>query len=185
LSENSPFDDSKIENDDENGTNLALSKTYFDFEGIGPIESDVEPVDELKEFCNLVIESINTRKKSIQNDLFGQILTFYAVLSYEANSENEELKAKDQYLTMVSVYQDLVNNLHKKENYRAIFYTHWPGGQLPDEYKAWVQLKFNNCKNGNDDSLNAWIAKEAGKFTSATKEVYLLKSLLKKRNPFG
>ena len=44
LSENSPFDDSKIENDDENGTNLALSKTYFDFEGIGPIESDVEPV---------------------------------------------------------------------------------------------------------------------------------------------
>jgi hypothetical protein len=152
---------------------LAISKHYFDSEGIGPIDSDVPVVDEVEAFCKLVIESIAYGKKTVSNDLFTQILQFYALLAYEANALAGDLKQADLALRMVSIYQDIALNLNLKEDYQEVFFKKWPNAKLPEEYLNWVDLKFAHGKNGTAEGLNAWVAKEFGKYKTAADDIKL------------
>ena len=94
---------------------LIISKGYFDTEGIGPIDSDVPVVDEVQNICNLIMDNIAyAKKKNSTNDLFQQILQFYALLAYEANALAGDLKHVDLVLRMTAVYQDIAHNLPLK-----------------------------------------------------------------------
>jgi hypothetical protein len=160
------------ESEEIGNVNLAISKHYFTLEGIGPIDSDVPVVDEVQAFCNLLIDSIAYHKKrSSHNDMFIQILQFYALLAYEANALAGDLKHADLALRMTALYQDLMQNLHLKEEYQEVFFKKWPNGKLPDAYINWVDAKFAAAKNGTIEALNAWTAKEFPKHKSATEDV--------------
>ena len=124
-------------------SNLAISKVSFSTEGIGPLDSDVPVVDEIQAFCNLVLESIAySKKKNNANSLFVQILQFYALLAYEANSLAGDMKGADLALRMTAVYQGMALNLHLKEEYLEVFFRKWPNGKLLDAYMNWVDSKF-------------------------------------------
>jgi len=83
------------------------------------------------------------------------------------------MKSADHALLMTTTYTDLVSNLSIMESYREIFFRHWPDGQIPQKYLNWAGEKFNHAKNGKEEGLNAWIAKEASKFTSSSKDTKL------------
>jgi len=151
----------------------AISKNYFNFEGIGPIESDIPVVDEVESFCSTMKSAFQVGKKALLNDMFNQIFNFFAVMSYQANLTSGEMKAADHGLTMANTYMDLVSNLSMKEDYHEIFYKHWPGDEIPQEYRTWADDMFNHGKNGKDADLNKWIDKEASKYSSANRETKL------------
>lgn len=151
----------------------AISRNFFDFEGIGEIEGDVPIVDEVKAYCDLVMETIFQGKKAIQNEMFGQIFMFFAVKAYDVNLSGGEMKISEYALKMVATYQDLLENLPLKVDFIDVFFSKWPGGQIPEEYKAWAQQKFTYGKNGKDDALNAWVTKEAPKYALESKEIKL------------
>ena len=55
----------------------AISKNYFNFEGIGPIESDIPVVDEVESFCSTMKSAFQVGKKALLNDMFNQIFNFF------------------------------------------------------------------------------------------------------------
>ena len=48
FEESSVCADSRVDGKELEDGEFAISRNYFDFEGIGPIESDVEPCDEVQ-----------------------------------------------------------------------------------------------------------------------------------------
>jgi hypothetical protein len=173
FEESSVCADSRVDGKEQEDGEFAISRNYFDFEGIGPIESDVEPCDEVQAFCDLVKDTLYHGKKRALNDMFNQILTFYAVKAYDVNLSAGEMKVSDYALKMVATYKDLVDNLSLMDDFRDVFFSKWSNSKLPDDYAAWVQVKFENGKNGKEDALNAWVAKEAPRYASDSKEVKL------------
>ena len=149
-----------------NSTNYAIAKNFFNFDGIGPIESDVIVVDEVELFVVTARAAINSGKKALCNDMFNQIFNFFAVMAYhQANLTAGEMKAADHGLAMTTTYTDLVSNLSVKEDWHDIFFSKWPGDELPQEYKTWADEKFRHAKNGKDAGLQAWVEKEASKYS--------------------
>ena len=129
-----------VANGENCDVDLIISKGYFDTEGIGPIDSDVPVVDEIQNICDLIMDNIAySKKKNTTNDLFQQILQFYALLAYEANALAGDLKHVDLVLRMTAVYQDIAHNLPLKEEYQEVFFRKWPNGKLPDAYVNWVE----------------------------------------------
>jgi hypothetical protein len=148
-----------------NETTYAIAKNFFNFEGIGPIESDVVVVDEVELFVDTARAAIASGKKAVMNDMFNQIFAFFAVMAYQANLTAGEMKAADHGLAMTITYTDLVSNLSMKEDWHDIFFSKWPGDELPQEYKTWADEKFNRAKNGKDAGLQAWVDKECSKYS--------------------
>lgn len=167
-------EESLIENDDaDEKSPYAISKSYFDFEPVGPMDSDVEFIDEVQSFCVVAMEVIRSGKKAAMNDIFGQILSFFAVKAYDINRSGGEMRIADCAIKMAATYQDLVSNLYLDQDFFELFFRKWPGHKLPEEYNAWVDKKIQYGKSGSDDLLNAWITKEASHHSIATKEVKL------------
>ena len=148
-----------------NSTNYAIAKNFFNFDGIGPIESDVVVVDEVELFVCTARAAIASGKKAVINDIFNQIFCFFAVMAYQANLTAGEMKAADHGLVMTTTYTDLVSNLHLKEDWHELFFSKWPGDDLPQEYKTWADEKYNHAKNGKDAALQAWVEKDASKYS--------------------
>jgi len=50
---------------DKDGDNfeMAISRNFYDFESIGPIDSDVESFDEVKAFCDIAKAVFKATKK--------------------------------------------------------------------------------------------------------------------------
>jgi RNase P subunit RPR2 len=161
------------DNEDDEVVEIAISKNFFDFENIGPIDSDVPVIDEVQSFVDVVMDCIMNGRKQAFNELFGQILQVFASVAYEAVYTIGEMKAAEHALVMFTTYQDLLRNLHLKDGYAEAFFRKWPGGVLPEEFYAWADNKFANGKNGKEESLNEWINKEAPKHASASKETKL------------
>ena len=148
-----------------NSTNYAIAKNFYNFEGIGPIESDVVVVDEVELFVCTARAAIASGKKALINDIFNQIFSFFAVMAYQANLTAGERKAAEHGLIMTTTYTDLVSNLHLKEDWHEVFFSKWPGDDLPQEYKTWTDEKFNHANNGKDAGLQGWVDKEASKYS--------------------
>jgi hypothetical protein len=129
-------------------------------ERMGPIDSDTQVIDEVQSFIDAVMDTIRNGTKQKINEIFGQILQFYATMAYEANYVLGEMKVADQALVMVSTYQSLVQNLHLKEGYSDVFFTKWPGGTLPEEYLSWVERKYEHGVKGKDEPLNISVKAE-------------------------
>ena len=112
ISDNMAADPS--DNDDNDIVELAISKNYFDFEKIGPIDSDVPVIDEVQSFIDVVMDCIRNGRKQSFNDSFGQILQFFATLAYESLYTIGEMKTAEHALAMVTTYQDLLHNLKRE-----------------------------------------------------------------------
>jgi len=143
-------------NDNDAGaSNYAITKNFFNFEGIGPIEGDVEDIDEVQLFCQTAGDA------SQINDICKQIFAFVAVKAYDANLTAGEMKASEHGLVMTSTYQELVSNLPMMEDFHEVFYKYWPGSdhELPHAFKDWSDAKFTKAKNGTDAGLNDWVSK--------------------------
>ena len=151
-----------------NSTSYAIAKNFFNFEGLGPIESDVVVVDEVEEFVVTAKAAIVTGKKALINDIFNQIFNFFAVMAYQANLTAGEMKAADHGIAMTTTYTDLISNLALKEDWHDVFFSKWPGDELPQEYKTWTDELFRHGKNGKDADLQKWIDKEASKYSSSS-----------------
>jgi hypothetical protein len=65
------------------GWRICNFEKLFDFEGIGPIESDVEPCDEVQAFCDLVKDAL-----------------------FQGKKRAEEMKVSDYALKMVATYKE-------------------------------------------------------------------------------
>ena len=169
--DNDAFDD-----DDglEPNSTLAISKNFFNFESMGPIESNVPVTDEIQSFIDVTMAAtIIGAKKSVVNDLFGQIHNFFAVMAYNANLTSGEMRAADHGLLMTNTYTDLLSNLHMKEDFNEHFFSKWPDKKLPARYKIWCDDIFAQGKSNKDTALNSWIDKEASKYSSSSKDVKL------------
>ena len=103
-------------------SDIAVSKNCFDMERMGPIDSDTQVIDEVQSFIDAVMDTIRNGTKQKLNEMFGQILQFYATMAYEANYVLGEMKVADHALVMVATYQSLVQNLHLKEGYSDVFF---------------------------------------------------------------
>jgi hypothetical protein len=158
---------------ENDSSDIFVSKNCFDMERMGPIDSDTPVIDEIQSFIDAVMDTIRNGTKQKLNEMFGQILQFYATLAYEAVYVLGEMKVADHALVMVSTYQSLVQNLHMKEGYNDVFFSKWPGGTLPEEYLSWVDQKYEHGVKGKDESLNIWIQKEAPKHVAAPKDTKL------------
>ena len=65
-------------NDNDVGaSNYAITKNFFNFDGIGPIEGDVEDIDEVLLFCQTAGEAFRSEKPSQINDICKQIFAFF------------------------------------------------------------------------------------------------------------
>ena len=157
----------------EIASNLAISKNFFNFEGIGAIESDVAVIDEVQSFVDTCTFAITTTKKGLINDIFKQIFAFFALKCYDMNLTSGEMRTADYGLKMAGTYLDLIGNLPMVEDYQGHFYSKWPRGELPEEYKHWADEKFNHGKNGKDEGLDSWIANNADKYSGASKDIKL------------
>ena len=71
-------DDSDSDNDGEE-IEMAISRNFYDFESMGPIDSDVDVIDEVKSFCDIAQAVFKSDKKAEVNDICGQILNFFAM----------------------------------------------------------------------------------------------------------
>ena len=157
----------------DNSSSYAITKNFFDFEGIGPIDGNVVVVDEIESFVCTTRAIIASGKKAPLNDIFNQIFNFFAVLAFDANLTAGDMKAADHGLAMTTSYSDIVNNLSMKEDWHNIFFSKWPDDKLPQEYLTWADEVFRHGKSGKDADLNKWIDKEASKYSSASKEIKL------------
>ena len=157
----------------ENSSSYAITKNFFNFEGIGPIDGNVVVVDEIESFVCTTRAIIANGKKAPLNDIFNQIFNFFAVMAYDANLTAGDMKAADHGLAMTTSYSDIVSNLSMKEDWHGIFFSKWPGDALPQEYLTWADEVFRHGKNGKDADLNKWIDKEASKYSGAAKEIKL------------
>ena len=149
--------------------NYAIAKNFFNFEPLGPIDADVEVVDEIESF----VQTFNTVKlaknKNPFNALCHQILNFFAMKAFDANLSGPEMKIADYAILMVDTYRDIVENLSKETAYKEIFFNKWlPDKALPTAYTTWVEEIYNKGPQNSD--LNKWIDKHAQKFSRSTKE---------------
>ena len=65
----------------ENSSSYAITKNFFDFEGIGPIDGNVVVVDEIESlFVCTARAIIASGKKAPLNDIFNQIFNLFACL---------------------------------------------------------------------------------------------------------
>lgn len=157
---------------DQIDDNLAITKGYFDQSKLMPIDDICEPIDEIELFIITASDVIKDGKKQACKDIFNQIRCFFALKAYDANLVMGEMKAADHAIKMKDTYEDLVNNLPLVSDYNELFFSKWPGGKLPDKYKIWIDDLFKDGP-GSDEKLEAYIAKNASKYRTATKEVKL------------
>ena len=101
--------------------NYAIAKKNFNFEPLGPIDSDVPVVCELELFITTTTIVLLAGNKNPINAVFNQILNFFAMKAYEANLTAGELKISDYAILMVDKYRDIVDNLPKEEAYKKLF----------------------------------------------------------------
>ena len=150
---------------------MQLSKNFFNFEGLGPIDADIPLVCELELFVTTskIVEA--ARNKSPMNLSFIQILSFFAMMTYDAILTAGELKIADYTILMVDKYGDIVYNLPKETAYKELFFSKWPENLIPQAYHNWVDELFK--KGPTNTTLNSWIDKHAQKYSTSTKEVKL------------
>eukprot|EP01037_Dinobryon_pediforme_P018622 gene18622-18913_t len=108
-------------------------------------------------------------------DGFSHEVPKFEVFGKVSGSDQKALRANlaaDHAIKMKDTYEDLVNNLPLVSDYNELFFSKWPGGKLPDKYKIWIDDLFKDGP-GSDEKLEAYIAKNASKYRTATKEVKL------------
>ena len=112
--------------------NYVITKNNFNFEPLGPIDSDVPVVCELDLFVSTttIIVLLAGNKNPI-NSVFNQILNFFAMKAYDATLTAGELKIADYAILMVDKYKDIVDNLPKEEAYKEMFFFKWPNKGVP------------------------------------------------------
>ena len=143
----------------------------FNFEPLGPIDSDIPVVCELELFVTTTTIVLLAGNKNPINAVFNQILNIFAMKAYDANLTAGELKISDYAILMVDKYRDIVDNLPKEEAYKELFFNKWPNKCIPQAYTSWVEEVFK--KGPHNTELNKWIDKHAQKYAHATKEVKL------------
>jgi hypothetical protein len=74
--------DSDIDGDE---IEMAIFRNFYDFEAIGPIDSDVDAIDEVKSFCDIAQAVFKSDKKAEVNNLCGQIFNIYAMKFFLVN----------------------------------------------------------------------------------------------------
>jgi hypothetical protein len=78
-------------------------------------------------------------------------------MAYQANLTAGEMKAADHGIAMTTTYTDLISNLALKEDWHDVFFSKWPGDELPQEYNTWTEELFRHGTNGKDADLQKWI----------------------------
>ena len=128
----------------------AITKNYFQFEPIGPIDSDIDPVDEVENFIITTRAIILSDKVSAKNSIFKQILCFFATLAYNAVVDSGvEMNSVDIYLAMDLKYRDILDNLNMEEAYNEAFFSKWPDRVLPPEFYNWAEFLLQYFHHGS------------------------------------
>ena len=108
--------------------NYAIANCFFNFEPLGPIDSDIPVVYELELVVSTTTIVLLAGSKNPINSVFNQILIFFAMKAYDANLTAGELKIADYAILMVDKYEDIVDNLPKEEAYKELFFSNTENG---------------------------------------------------------
>ena len=151
--------------------NYAIAKNFFNFEPLGPIDSDVPVVYELELFLNTTtIVLFLAGNKNPMNSVFNQILNFFAMKAYDANLTAGELKIADFVILMVDEYREIERSflIYLQKQLIRIF----SARGLTKRFHRLIPPVLKKGPVSTD--LNKWIIdKHAQKYAHATKKVKL------------
>jgi hypothetical protein len=112
MAEEKDGDDFDIADTVGPAANYAIAKNFFNFEGLGPIDADIPLVCESELFVTTSKIMVAAGNKSPINSILNQILSFFAMMAYDANLTAGELKIADYAIfLMVDKYREIVDNL--------------------------------------------------------------------------